>query len=55
MADSVENALALGKGVLRVAYVQENVPEARWEVRREMLRRIKERFQKLQMKVLVPG
>jgi len=33
IADSVENSLALGKGVIRVAYAQDGVPEARWEVR----------------------
>jgi len=33
IADSVENALALGKGVIRVAYAQDDVPESRWQVR----------------------
>nr|HPM80962.1 excinuclease ABC subunit UvrA [Candidatus Anammoximicrobium sp.] len=33
IADSVENALALGKGVIRVAYAQDDVPETRWQVR----------------------
>jgi excinuclease ABC subunit A len=32
IADSVESALALGKGVIRIAYVREDVPEKRWEV-----------------------
>jgi excinuclease ABC subunit A len=32
IADSVENALALGKGVLAVAYPQEGVPEPDWQV-----------------------
>ena len=32
MADSVENALALGKGVLHVAYPQDDVPEPDWQV-----------------------
>ncbi len=32
IADSVENALALGKGVLAVAYPQEGVPEPDWPV-----------------------
>ncbi|MFT5523442.1 MAG: excinuclease ABC subunit A [Pirellulaceae bacterium] len=32
IADSVESALALGKGVVRIAYVREDVPEQRWEV-----------------------
>ncbi len=34
IADSVENALALGKGVLHVAYAQDDVPEPRWQVAR---------------------
>jgi len=33
IADSVENALALGKGVIRVAQVLDGVPETRWPVR----------------------
>ena len=33
IADSVENALALGKGVIRVAEVLDGVPEVRWPVR----------------------
>jgi len=33
IADSVENALALGKGVIHVAYANEDVPEPRWVVR----------------------
>ena len=32
IADSVENALALGKGVLRIALVRDNLSEDRWEV-----------------------
>ena len=32
LADSIENTLALGRGVLHVALVQEQVPESRWEV-----------------------
>ena len=32
LADSVENALALGQGVIHVAHVQETVPEPRWPV-----------------------
>jgi excinuclease ABC subunit A len=32
LADSVESALALGKGVLRVAFPADNVPETRWRV-----------------------
>ena len=32
IANSVENALALGKGVLAVAYPQEGVPEPDWQV-----------------------
>jgi small conductance mechanosensitive channel len=38
-----------------VKFVMRTLPLKRWEVRREMLRRIKERFQKLQIKVVVPG
>src|SRR5690606_29231112 len=30
LAESVENALAVGKGVARVAYVDETLPEPRW-------------------------
>jgi excinuclease ABC subunit A len=33
IADSVENALALGKGVIRVAHAHDDVPETRWPVR----------------------
>ncbi|MFO0791099.1 MAG: excinuclease ABC subunit UvrA [Pirellulales bacterium] len=33
IAGSVENALALGKGVVHVAHPDENVPEPRWQVR----------------------
>ncbi|MCL4207581.1 MAG: excinuclease ABC subunit UvrA [Pirellulaceae bacterium] len=32
IADSVENALALGRGVLHVAYPSETAPEPRWQV-----------------------
>ena len=32
MADSVENALALGKGVLHVAYPDDDVPEPKWRI-----------------------
>ena len=32
IAGSVENALALGRGVLRVAHPRDDVPEARWAV-----------------------
>jgi excinuclease ABC subunit A len=32
IADSVESTLALGKGVLHLAYCQETVPEPRWRV-----------------------
>ncbi|WP_425396289.1 excinuclease ABC subunit UvrA [Aeoliella sp.] len=33
LAESVESALAVGKGVLRVAYADENVPEPRWQTK----------------------
>ncbi len=33
IAESVENALALGKGVLKVVYVDDTLPEPRWEVK----------------------
>ena len=32
IADSVETALALGRGVLRVAHTSDDVPESRWRV-----------------------
>jgi excinuclease ABC subunit A len=32
IADSIENALALGRGVLHVAGVSETLPESRWQV-----------------------
>jgi excinuclease ABC subunit A len=32
IAGSVENALALGKGVLRIAFAREDVPELQWRV-----------------------
>jgi len=31
IADSIENALAIGKGIVHVAYVKENVPEREWK------------------------
>ncbi len=33
IADSVESALALGRGVIRVAYAENDVPETRWRTR----------------------
>ena len=33
IADTVENALALGKGVLHVAYPEDDVPEPKWRTR----------------------
>jgi len=33
IADSVESALALGRGVLRVAYADKDVPETRWRTK----------------------
>src|SRR6476646_1153253 len=33
IAGSIENALALGKGVVHVAHPDDNVPEPRWQVR----------------------
>ncbi|MCO6045100.1 excinuclease ABC subunit UvrA [Aeoliella sp. ICT_H6.2] len=33
LAESVENALSIGKGVMGVAYVDENVPEPRWQTK----------------------
>jgi excinuclease ABC subunit A len=33
IAESIENALAMGRGVVRVAYPQDDVPELRWEVK----------------------
>jgi len=33
VADSIENALDLGNGLLQVAYVQDDVEEARWKVK----------------------
>ncbi|MEQ8838404.1 MAG: excinuclease ABC subunit UvrA, partial [Lacipirellulaceae bacterium] len=33
LADSIENTLALGKGILHLAIVQEDTPEKRWPVR----------------------
>jgi len=32
IADSIEKALELGRGVLHVAHVEEGVPEARWQI-----------------------
>ena len=46
---------SLGETMYSVKFVVRTLPLKRWEVRREMLRRIKERFQKLQIKVIVPG
>ena len=33
IAESVENALSIGKGVLKVVYVNDETPEPRWEVK----------------------
>ena len=33
VADSIENALELGNGVMQVAYVQDDVEEFRWQVK----------------------
>src|SRR5690606_25363015 len=33
LAESVESALAVGKGVLRVAYAEEKTPEPRWRTK----------------------
>jgi excinuclease ABC subunit A len=33
IAGSIENALALGKGVIHIAHPDDNVPEPRWQVR----------------------
>ncbi|MBN1854548.1 MAG: ATP-binding cassette domain-containing protein, partial [Pirellulales bacterium] len=43
IAESIEAALALGHGVLHVAYVDESVDETRWEVRRHSLHRVCEK------------
>lgn len=33
IAESIENALALGRGVIRVAYPQDDIRESRWDVK----------------------
>lgn len=33
LAESIENALALGKGVARVAFVDDNTPEPKWQTK----------------------
>ena len=38
-----------------VKFAIRTLPLKRWDVRREMLRRVRERFQKLQIKVIVPA
>lgn len=46
---------AIGESTYSVKFVFRTLPLKRWDVRREMLRRLRERFQKLQIKVTVPG
>jgi small conductance mechanosensitive channel len=46
---------SLAEATYSVKFAMRTLPQKRWDVRREMLRRLKERFQKLQIKVLVPS
>jgi small conductance mechanosensitive channel len=45
----------LGEATYSVKFAIRTLPLKRWEVRREVLRRLRERFQKLQIKVTVPA
>jgi small-conductance mechanosensitive channel len=46
---------SLGDATFMVRFVLRTMPLKRWEVKRELLRRIKDRFQELQIKVMVPA
>ena len=46
---------ALGDSTFTVKFALRTLPLKRWEVKRELLRRIKDRFQELQIKVTVPA
>jgi small conductance mechanosensitive channel len=46
---------SLGDNNYTVRFTLKTLPLKRWEVRRELLRRMKEKFQELQIKVSVPG
>jgi len=45
---------SLGDAAFTVRFVLRTMPLKRWEVKRELLRRIKDKFQELQIKVTVP-
>jgi small-conductance mechanosensitive channel len=46
---------ALGDGMCTIKFSLRTLPLKRWEVKRELLRRIKDRFQELKIKVIVPA
>jgi small-conductance mechanosensitive channel len=46
---------AIGEQSFTVRFVLKTLPLKRWEVKRELLRRIKERFEELKIKVSVPA
>ena len=46
---------SIGDTSFSVKFVLRTLPLKRWEVKRELLRRIKEKFQELQVKVTVPA
>jgi moderate conductance mechanosensitive channel len=46
---------SLGDGMCTIKFSLRTLPLKRWEVKRELLRRIKDRFQELKIKVIVPA
>ena len=46
---------SLGEATFTVRFALRTSPLNRWEVKRELLRRIKDKFQELQIKVTVPA
>jgi small conductance mechanosensitive channel len=46
---------SLGDAAYTVKFVLKTLPIKRWEVKRELLRRIKQRFDELKIKVIVPA
>ena len=46
---------SIGDATYSVKFAIRTLPLKRWDVRREMLRRLKERIQKLQIKITIPA
>jgi moderate conductance mechanosensitive channel len=46
---------SLGDATFTLKFLLRTLPLKRWEVKRELLRRIKDKFQALNIKVVVPA